>query len=76
MNIRGKCVLAGFVVGVIYAVWYLVYNIYIQFPGMPGMGELIIQILILAEYGAIGAALGLVVGLVVNLLLTKARRRG
>ncbi len=73
MNLKKKkIVLIGFVIGLIYGVWPIIYA-YTEAPGMPGPYELGLQFLIVGFFCVLGTTIGFIVGSILDLLKRKSR---
>jgi hypothetical protein len=69
---KKKFVLIGFVIGLLYGVWHIIYA-YTKAFGMPGPYELGLQFLIVVFWGVLGTAVGFIVCSIIDLLKRKSR---
>jgi len=68
MSLQKSFTLGGLTVGLICGVGALVYA-YALAPSLPGPMEMVLQIAIVAIFGAVGAALGFAIGSVASLFI-------
>ncbi len=71
---RNTFIIAGSMLGVLCGVSTMIIA-YTQSPGLPGMFELCLQILIIGFWGAVGLAFGFIVYLITTLFLKKKAKR-
>ncbi len=71
---RNTFIIVGLILGLLCGV-SLIIKAYTLAPGLPGMFELCVQILIIGFWGAVGLAFGFIVYLITTLFLKKKKKR-